>query len=155
MDWWKKKFYLKYSTKKDSCNTNIFHEKCDNIEGSVFICKVKDSDIIGGYVSAKIEKNEEFLDDEKAFLFNLTQNFTKTNKKSFKNAIKNFNNSSHFIRFGSDCEVLSISGNCLNDKKSYAYSCSCSCNYDTASSNLFNKNEGTYFQVEILEVFQV
>lgn len=150
-----KNFILKYSTKKDSCNTNIFHEKCDNIEGSVFICKVKDSDIIGGYVSAKIEKKEEFLDDEKAFLFNLTQNFTKTNKKSFKNAIKNFNNSSHFIRFGSDCEVLSISGNCLNDKKSYAYNCSCSCNYDTASSNLFNKNEGTFFQVEILEVFQV
>ena len=148
-------FILKYSTKKDSCNTEIFHEKCDNIEGTIFIIKVKDSDIIGGYISTKIEKKDKFLDDSKSFLFNLSQNFIKTNKKSYKKAVKNFNNSSFFIRFGSDCEVLLISGNCLNDKKSQAYNCSCDCNFDTASYNLFNKSERTYFQVEMFEVFQV
>ena len=149
------KFLLKYSTKRDSCNTDIFHEKCDNIENTIFICKVVDSDIIGGYISTKIQKVNAFSDDEKAFLFNLTQNFIKTNKKSYKKAIKNFSDSSFFIRFGGDCEVLSISGNCLNDKKSQAYNCSCSTNFDTEDSNLFNKNEETFFQVEMFEVFQI
>ena len=147
-------FILKYSTKRDSCNTDIFHEKCDNIEGSIFICKAKNSDIIGGYISAKIEKKEGYSEDRKAFLFNLSQNFIKTNKKGFEKAVKNYSNSSFFIRFG-ECEVLSISGNCLIDKKSQAYNCGCSCNYDTQYSNLFNKNEQTFFQVEIFEVFQV
>ena len=87
-------------------------------------------------------------------MFNLSQNFIKTNKKGFEKAVKNYSNSSFFIRFG-ECEVLSISGNCLIDKKSQAYNCGCNCNYDTQYSNLFNKNEQTFFQVEIFEVFQV
>jgi hypothetical protein len=49
-------FLLKYSAKRDNCDTNIFHEKCDNISGSIFICKVNGGDIVGGYISAKIEK---------------------------------------------------------------------------------------------------
>ena len=148
-------FILKYSTKKHSCNTDIFHKKCDNIEGSVFLIKVVDSDIIGGYVSTKIEKKDKFSDDSKAFLFNLSKNFIKKNKKSYTKAIKNYENSSFFIRFGSDCEVLSISGNCLNDKRSKAHYCGCSCNYDTEKYNIFNKSESTYFQIEIFECFQV
>jgi hypothetical protein len=49
-------FLLKYSAKRDICDTNIFHEKCDNISGSIFICKVNAGDIVGGYISSKIEK---------------------------------------------------------------------------------------------------
>ena len=49
-------FVIKYSAKRDNCDTNIFHEKCDNISGSIFICKVNGGDIVGGYISAKIEK---------------------------------------------------------------------------------------------------
>ena len=150
-------FILKYSAKRDNCDTNIFHEKCDNISGSVFICKVIEGDIVGGYISVKIEKKSEFLDDNKAFLFNLTKNIIKKNKKSYKNAIKNFNDSSFFIRFGSSCEVLSISGNCLTDTKSQAKYCSCSgSNYDCEEYNLFNKYNSTdYFKIENFEVFQV
>lgn len=150
-------FILKYSTKRDTCNTDIFHKKCDNIQGSVFICKVVDGDIIGGYISTKIEKKSAFVDDNKAFLFNISKNFIRKNTKSFKNAIKNFADSSYFIRFGSDCEVLSISGNCLNDKMSQCKYCSCrGSNYDCDNNNLFHNNNATdLFQVEKFEVFQV
>ena len=50
-------------------------------------------------MTAKIQKNNEFIDDEKAFLFNLSQNIVKRNKKSYKNAIQNCGNSTFFIRF--------------------------------------------------------
>ena len=40
------KFILKYSAKRDSCNTEIFHQKCDNISGSIIICKIEGGDII-------------------------------------------------------------------------------------------------------------
>ena len=150
------KFILKYSTRRDTCNTNIFHEKCDNIQGSLLICKVINKDIIGGYISSKIEKKNEFVDDNKAFLFNLTKNLVKKNKKNSKRAIKNFNDSSYFIRFGSDCEVLSLSGNCIKDKKSRAGVCTCSnSNYDTDYSNIFNENSSSYFEIDVFEVFQV
>ena len=49
-------FLLKYIAKRNTCDINIFHEKCDNISGSIFICKVNGGDIVGGYISAKIEK---------------------------------------------------------------------------------------------------
>jgi hypothetical protein len=51
-------------------------------------------------------KKNEFLDDDNAFLFNLSKNIIKKNKKSSKNEIKNFSDSSYYIRFGSDCEIL-------------------------------------------------
>jgi len=152
----KNKFLLKYSTGRDTCNTDIFHEKCDNIQGSLFICKVVDKDIIGGYISTKILKKNEFVDDNKAFLFNLSKNFVRKNKKNCKRAIKNFSDSSFFIRFGSDCEVLALSGNCLKDTKSSACRCSCSnSNYDTDNSNIFNDNTTVSFKIENFEVFQV
>ena len=150
------KFTLKYSTRRNTCNTDIFHEKCDNIQGCVFVCKVINKDIIGGYISVKLEKKTEFADDNKAFLFNVSKNFIKKNKKNNKRAIKNFNDSSFFIRFGSDCECLSISGNCINDKKSKASLCTCNnSNYDTDNSNLFNEKQSNNFQIDVFEVFQV
>ena len=49
-------FFLKYSAKRDGCNTDIFHQNCDNISGCVIICKPINHDIIGGYISSKIFK---------------------------------------------------------------------------------------------------
>ena len=107
-------FILRYNAKRDGCNTDIFHQKCDGLSGSVIICRPKDKDIIGAYISSKILKNNNFSDDNKAFLFNLTQNFVKRNKKGYNNAIKNYSDSSYFIKFGNSCNVLILSGNCLN-----------------------------------------
>ena len=104
----KNKFILKYNAKRDSCNTEIFHERCDNICGSLFICKIKDGDNVGGYLTAKIQKKNIYLDNSKAFLFNLSQNIIKKNTKEFKNAIQNFIDSSFFIKFGCNCKVFSL-----------------------------------------------
>ena len=75
----------------------------------------------------------------------------------YYNAIKNFSDSSFFIRFGSDCEILSLSGNCLNDSKSYSKYCTCGgANFYCDDVNIFNETGGsTYFKVENFEVFQV
>jgi hypothetical protein len=151
------KYILKYSAKKDGCNTDIFHQKCDNIEGSIIICKVDQGDIIGGYISTKIQKKDGFSDDDKAFVFNLSKNIVKRNKKNTKNAIKNFNNSSYFIRFGSSCDILTLSGNCLNNSESHSkyYSCN-GANFDCDEYDIFNNETGDkYFKVENFEVFQV
>ena len=128
-------FILKYSAIKDGCNTNIFHKKCDGISGCIFISKVFESDIIGGYLSVKIQKKNESSDDSNAFIFNLSKNIIKKNKKSYVNAIRNFSDSSYFIKFGS-CNCYALSGNCLNDTQSQASYCSCQTNFDCAPYSL-------------------
>ena len=148
-------FFLKYSAKNNGCNTDVFHRNCDNINNCLIICKPKDNDIIGGFISTKILKDDNFYDDDKAFLFNLTKNFVRRNKKSHLKAIRNFSDSSNFIRFGNSCNVFLLSGNCLNDNKSYADTCGCDTNYDCQSKNLFDQGQGTHFQVENFEVFEV
>ena len=149
------KYMLKYSAKKDGCNTDIFHKKCDDISGILFICKVADrEDVIGGYMSTKIQKKD---DDDKAFIFNLTKNIIKRNKNSIKNSIKNFT-SSYLIKFGSHCDIFSISENCLNDKSSYVKYCLCggAGNYDCYDDNLLSSGRvNINFKVENFEVFQV
>ena len=87
------------------------------------------------YVNLNTEKKET-CEDNKAFIFNLTKNIIKRNKrsKSNKNAITNFEDSSNFIKFGS-CDVFKLSGNCLNDDKSYADKCGCNdSNFDCQES---------------------
>ena len=147
-------FILKYSTINDGCDTNIFHEKCDGISGCIFICQVFESDIIGGYLSAKIQKKDEYSDDSKAFIFNLSKNILKKNKRSFQNAIKNYNDSSYFIKFGG-CNCLLLSGNCLNDSQSKVGACDCQNNFDCNGGNLFNRCSCDSVKIENFEVFQV
>ena len=100
-------------------------------------------------------KKDEFLYDGKAFLFNLTQNIIKKNKKNFDKAIKNFDDSSKFIKFGSDCNVFLLSGNCLNDKESMVDTCSCQTNFSCESANLLNKKGSQKFKLDNFEVFQL
>ena len=149
------KFIIKFNAKRDGCNTDIFHKNCDGICGCLFICKVDSGDILGAYLTAKIKKSSEYSDDNKAFLFNLTQNIIKKNKKSFKNAIQNCGDSSYFIKFGNKCKVFYLDGNCLNSNNSYADTCACEANFDCDSTNLLNNTSGKSFKVENFEVFEV
>ena len=77
-------FILRFNAKVDGCNTKVFHEKCDNISGCIIICKVLDGDLIGGYISTKIINKNEFSDDSKSFVFNLSKNIFKKTKKPIK-----------------------------------------------------------------------
>ena len=148
-------FIIKFNAKRDDCNTDIFHKNCDGICGCLFICKIDSGDILGAYLTAKIKKSSEYSDDNKAFLFNLTQNIIKKNKKSFKNAIQNCGDSSYFIKFGNNCKVFYLDGNCLNSNNSFADTCGCEANYDCKSTNLLNNTSNKNFKVENFEVFEV
>ena len=77
-------FILRFNAKIDGCNTKVFHEKCDNIRGCIIVCKVLDGDIILGYISTKIINKNEFSDDSKSFVFNLSKNIFKKTKQLIK-----------------------------------------------------------------------
>ena len=147
-------YKLLYSAKKDTCNTDIFHKKCDNKEGIIIVCKVQNSDVIGAYISTKIEKVSKTSADKNAFLFNLTKNIIKKNKKQYNRAITNFSDSSNFIKLG-DCSTFSLSGNCVNDEKSYFDTCGCDNNFDCSPNNIFDEKSGSYRKIENFEVFQI
>ena len=119
------------------------------------ICKVLEGDIIGGYISTNIIKKDEYSCDDKAFLFNLSKNFVKNNKKKYDKAFRNFSDSSNFIKFGNNCNVFLLSGNCLNNTESKVDTCGCECNFDCDKSNIFNQSGCQSFKVENFEVFQV
>ena len=88
-------------------------------------------------------------------MFNLTKNIVKRNLKSHVNAIKNYNDSSNFIKFGNKWDVLRLSGNCLTDKNSKVDTCGCEANYDCDNLNLFDSIGYITFQVENFEVFEI
>lgn len=148
----KNKFIIKYNAKKDGCDPNIFHEKCDGIGKCIIICKVFKGDIIGGYISTNIVKKNEYSSDDKAFLFNLSKNLVKNNKKKYDKAFKNFSN---FIKFGNNCGVFLLSGNCLYNNEPKVDTCCCECNFDCENLNIFNQKGSQNFKVENFEVFQV
>ena len=103
----------------------------------------------------KFKKKNEFSDDNKAFIFNLTKNMIRKNKNSYKKVILNFSDSSYYISFGRAFKVFALSGNCLNDNNSSSGTCSSEANFDSQETNIFNISGKTSFKVENFEVFQV
>jgi len=149
------KYILKFNAKIDNCDTNIFHEKCDNIGKCLIICQILNGDIIGGYLTENIEKREGYKSDSNAFLFNLSKKILKKNLKgNYDKAIYNYDDTSNFIKFGS-CDCLRISGNCLKEKTSYIVTCSCDTNFDCWGTNLLGGTSGQSFCVENFEVYQI
>ena len=149
------KYILKYNAKRDDCDTDIFHEKCDNIGKCLLICRILNGDIIGGYITENIEKKKGFKSDSNAFLFNLSKKILKKNVKGYYDkAFYNYDDTSNFIKFG-DCDCLRISGKCMKTKDSYADTCGCNTNFDCSNTNLLNNNNEKNFQVENFEVYQI
>ena len=149
------KYVLKYNAKRDGCDTNIFHEKCDNIGRSVIICKTSSGATIGAYMTANIEKKKGFSSDPNAFLFNLTSKIIKKNlKQKYEKAIYNYDDNSNFIKFG-ECDCFRLAGNCLYNKNSYADICHCGTNFDCQNKNLLNGGNGEQFHVDNFEVYQI
>ena len=151
----KVKFVLKYNAKRDGCDTDIFHEKCDNLGQSVIICKTSSGTTVGAYMSTNIEKKKGFKSDPNAFLFNLSNKIIKKNlKQKFEKAVYNYDDNSNFIKFG-ECDCFRLAGNCLFNKNSYADTCNCSTNFDCQSKNLLNGGNGEQFKVDNFEVYQI
>jgi len=68
---------LLYRASRDGFNPDNFYEKCEGKSNTVVVVKVKDGDLIGGYVSIPWFEFDVVYDDvnrdENAFLFSLTQ----------------------------------------------------------------------------------
>ena len=149
------KFALKYNAKRDGCDTNIFHEKCDNLGKSLIVCKTSSGLKIGAYMTTDIEKKKGFKSDPNAFLFNLTNKIIKKNlKQKYEKAVYNYDDNSNFIKFG-ECDCFRLAGNCLFNKNSYADICHCGTNFDCQTKNILNGGNGEQFQVDNFEVYQV
>ena len=149
------KYVLKYNSKRDGCDTEIFHEKCDNIGKSLIVCKTSTGITIGAYMSTNIEKKKGFKSDPNAFLFNLSNKIIKKNlKQKYEKAVYNYDDNSNFIKFG-ECDCFRLAANCLYNKNSYADTCSCCTNYDCQNKNLLNGGNGEQFRVDNFEVYQV
>lgn len=148
-------YVLKYNAKRDGCDTDIFHEKCDNLGKSLIICKTSSGAIVGAYMTTDIEKKKGFKSDPNAFLFNLSNKLIKKNlKQKYHKAIYNYDDNSNFIKFG-ECDCFRLAGNCLYNKNSYADICHCGTNFDCQNKNILNGGNGEQFQVDNFEVYQI
>ena len=149
------KFALKYNAKRDGCDTDIFHEKCDNLGKSLIVCRTTSGMTVGAYMTTNIEKKKGFKNDQNAFLFNLSNKIIKKNlKQKYDKAVYNYDDNSNFIKFGG-CDCFRLAGNCLFNKNSYADICHCDTNFDCQSKNILNGGNGEAFQVDNFEVYQV
>jgi len=149
------KFALKYNASRDGCDTEIFHEKCDNLGKSLIICRTSNGTTIGAYTSTGIEKKKGYKSDPEAFLFNLSnKNIKKNLKQKYEKAVYNYDDNSNFIKFG-ECDCFRLAGNCLFNKNSFADICTCSTNFDCKDKNILNNTNGESFKVDNFEVYQI
>ena len=149
------KFVLKYNAKKDGCDTDIFHDKCDNLGKCLIVCQTSSGLKIGAYMTTNIEKKKGFKSDPNAFLFNLSNKIIKKNlKQKYEKAVYNYDDNSNFIKFG-ECDCFRLAGNCLYNKNSFCDICHCGTNFDCQTKNILNGGNGEQFQVDNFEVYQI
>ena len=126
-----------------------FHDRCDNVEGTLTVVKTKEGNIFGGYTSISWDP-EEYSEkkDDNAFVFSL--NLKKLYFESGKRDCSIFCDSNKGPCF---VGMFAISENIL-DNKCYINPFSIQCY--SGESYSFEINQGkTEFYVEELEVFQV
>ncbi|GBC03014.1 hypothetical protein RclHR1_04930011 [Rhizophagus clarus] len=76
------KFNLLYRRSRDGNTSKAFHEKCDNIESTIVVAKLTNSEqIVGGYNPLFWDKSEEFKSTKDSFIFSFTN---KNNYQSSK-----------------------------------------------------------------------
>jgi hypothetical protein len=75
------KFNLLYRRSKDGNTPKAFHDKCDNIESTIVVTKIKNSEqIVGGYNPLYWDKSEKFKSTKDSFIFSFT------NKNNYQSA---------------------------------------------------------------------
>jgi len=112
---------LLYRGSKDGFKAEDFHKKCDGHSNTITIIKVKDGDIIGGYLSVPWESSwsGKYVKDDKTFLFSITKNKIYKIKEDQKDYAIYMRNEYGPTFGGSKNNTLHISNECNN----YKYSC--------------------------------
>ena len=110
------KFKLKYRASRDGFAKEDFHKEARNCRGPLMMMfKNKDGYIFGFYTSQDFKNNDQYVKDEKSFLFSLTH---KTKHEAYQNLDYTiYYSSSYIIQLGND---LIIMDNPNNNQSSYS-----------------------------------
>jgi hypothetical protein len=126
-----------------------FHERCDDIEGTLTIIKTKEGNIFGGYTSLSWDPEEEAeKKDDDAFVFslNLEKLYFESGKKDYS-IFCDKNKGPCFVG------MFAVQENFIKNK-SYINPWGIQCFSGENSNYEINKGKNDFF-IEELEVFQV
>ncbi|KAL3875158.1 hypothetical protein ACJMK2_038086 [Sinanodonta woodiana] len=155
-----KKFQLLYSIQRDGCSSELFHQKCDNQENTVTVVYNTSNSVYGGFTTKNWVATNNYVTDDRAFLFQLRFNgketFTKfpVHPSYIGNAI--YTHSNYGPTFGGGFNLYSFSGSVSKSGSNFSlngythfdsvyYSCS------VADSTITNGHMNVYD----LEVYRV
>ena len=85
---------LVYRATRDGDTTKSFHNKCNNIKGTLMIVKTSKNFIFGGYTDETWNEDKKYKKDDNAFCFSL--NLNKIYKSKKKNHAINCNNCDNY-----------------------------------------------------------
>ena len=159
-----KKLDLLYRGTRDGSGSDIFHKKCDNQGPTLILCKNEKNNIFGAYTSISWTLNSGWKEDNKSFLFTLTNihNTTPTKYPITKNyELAVFHRSNIGPSFGGSSRGslnhdLEISNNFLNNNESF-------CTLRYSYQDILGKGESTFsgdtnnykFKLKEMEVFKL
>ena len=139
-----------FSSSEDGDSAETFHQKCDNIEGTVILIKTKKYKRFGGYAKKKWNhSNGSFANDSKAFLFSLTT-MDIFNRNENGNEIKGDKDSGPWFGSGPDFQIVNkwFSNNSTHNKKCFSYPQNV--NFPLAENNNFLVKEYEVYKVEFV-----
>ena len=136
------------NSSEDGDSAETFHQKCDNIEGTVILIKTKKYKRFGGYAKKKWNhSNGSFANDSKAFLFSLTT-MDIFNRNENGNEIKGDKDSGPWFGSGPDFQIVNkwFSNNSTHNKKCFSYPQNV--NFPLAENNNFLVKELEVYKIE-------
>ena len=137
---------LLYRMTEDGNSFKTFHDKCDNQYPALFIAKTKEGYKFGGYTSIGWNsKSNNYLTDEKSFLFSLSKK-SKYEVKDSKKVIGCF--SDRGVDFNNDCYFY-------QENMTKCYSQGNHLFLKGVGRVLADNNNNTTFIVEEVEIFKV
>ena len=142
-------YKLIYRASEHGENAEKFHERCDDIEGTLIIIKTKEGNIFGGYTSLSWDPEEEAeKKDEDSFVFslNLEKLYFESGKKEYS-IFCDKNKGPCFVGMFAVQELIFSTKSFINP---WGIQCFSGENYEYEINQ--GKNE---FFIEELEVFQV
>ena len=137
-----------FNSSEDGDSSETFHQKCDNIEGTVILIKTKKYKRFGGYAKKKWNhSNGSFANDSKAFLFSLTT-MDIFNRNENGNEIKGDKDSGPWFGSGPDFQIVNkwFSNNSTHNKKCFSYPQNV--NFPLAENNNFLVKELEVYKIE-------
>lgn len=76
-DFKNQKLKLLYRASRDGFGAVNFHAKCDNQANTITLIRTSKNEVFGGFTQQMWSSNNQFYDDDKAYLFSLVNKFGK------------------------------------------------------------------------------